>query len=330
MIGIVPLSKLLVQDIADLADREFLDPGEYNFITEEELKAKLSGSLLQNISHNGEPNTLVAVKKERPLGYISYSENSFDTLFFGFPCYTLGIKIFSRDYEEVQAVSHILSEGIEKLIRAKSGEYHLSLGLNNNYPNTLPLFNTLTSAGFTFISTLLTFSLTARKLLTGKPFNSNIRIRTAVPGDAGAVSSIAERSFQFSRFHMDPYLDNAKADRLLKVSAENSILKGFADIMFIAEVDNKIAGYYSGKKKRIDELNRTFGTAIISAVDPDYRGMGIFSLLDDHLLDWFSCNCDFSEMGTYLGNFPVHKTWITKGLPLIRGTYQFSKFVSAK
>jgi len=75
----------------------------------------------------------------------------------------------------------------------------------------------------------------------------------------------------------------------------------------VAEIDGRIAGYYTGKKRYIKEFDRTLGEGIISAIDSQYRGRGVFTVLDNTILNWLADNSDFTEMGTYLGNFPVHK-----------------------
>jgi hypothetical protein len=97
--------------------------------------------------------------------------------------------------------------------------------------------------------------------------------------------------------------------------------------MYIAEVDNNVVGYYSARKKYIPEFDMTFGDAIISAVDEKYRGKGIFSELNNCLLKWFNIHTDFAEMGTYISNIPVHRTWSKNGLSCIRGTYQLSYMI---
>ncbi|NTU69473.1 DNA-directed RNA polymerase subunit beta' [bacterium] len=80
-----------------------------------------------------------------------------------------------------------------------------------------------------------------------------LNIRYANENDAEQVANLAQESFKFNRFHLDPFIDNKKASLLYKKSAENSILHGFVDIMFVAEINEKIAGYYSAKKKYIQE-----------------------------------------------------------------------------
>ena len=94
--------------------------------------------------------------------------------------------------------------------------------------------------------------------------------------------------------------------------------------MFVAENDNKVIGYYSGKKKFIAEFNITFGEAVISAVDENYRGLGIFKELNKYLLEWFYNNTDIAEMGTYIVNTPIHKTWNKNRLSIIRGVHQLA------
>ena len=98
----------------------------------------------------------------------------------------------------------------------------------------------------------------------------------------------------------------------------------YVDIMYVAEYKGAVVGYYSAKKKYIDELNSTIGEAVISAVNENYRGLGIFKSLNKELLKWFYINVDIAEMGTYISNIPVHKTWCNNGLSIVRGIHQLA------
>lgn len=327
MIEVDYLKPSTIEDILGVIQRSQLDFLEYRNITDFQLRLHQK-TRLQQLLINDSGFCLVAFCKNNPVGFIGITKNDFDSSFFEFDCFEFNINVFCEK-DKVNETTGVLIKKAEQLCRKKSDRFYIYLSLNNNFANSQVVFNSLTEHNYYFISTLLTFSHQSSLPLQTKK-SDQIIIRQAKKSDVQNISSLAERSFKFSRFHMDPFLDNQKANVLLKKSAENSILNSYVDVMFVAENknNNDIMGYYSGKKKYYPEFEKTLGTAVISAVDQNYRGKGIFNILDSYLLNWFSEESNMAEMGTYLINYPVHKTWINKKLGLIRGSYQFSKFVS--
>ncbi|WP_298324810.1 hypothetical protein [uncultured Dokdonia sp.] len=264
------------------------------------------------------------------LGIIFASKNEFDSEMFDLCCYQISkLFIFSEDASHINEIGTGLLDKLETELRDTYDEVHVSMGLNNNIQNMDVIFNTLAASNYYYLHTLLTFSSnkTENNNLIVEP-NNKVIIREATDNDALQVASIAKKSFKYSRFHLDPFLDNEKSSNLLENSAKNSILNGYVDVMYVAEVDSKIIGYYSCKKRFIKEFDKTIATASISAVDSDYRGLGVFGTLNDNIIAWCGEFADFLEMGTYLANYPVHKTWINKGFKLVRGTHQFSKLLN--
>lgn len=324
MIEVVPLTVSLLEEIIKLVDRSSLDFFEYKFLSDDELKEYLYQELKKTLNDNYSL-TFVAVENLTPAGFVSVDKNEFDSHIFGHACFKLIINVFSSSFKKVDEITRALLKEAESYCKQFNHEFYIYLSLNNNTFNCQQIFNSLTDAGYYFINTLLTFFLKDKQDINFKKPSKKFSIREARKEDADEVAELAEKSFHYSRFHMDPFLDNKKADLLLKTSARNSILRNFVDVMFVAEVNDKIVGYYSAKKQFIKSFNRTFGISVISAVDSNYHGMGIFTQLDNFILNWYAQNCDFTEVGTYLGNYPVHKTWIRKNLGLIRGSYQFSK-----
>ena len=328
MISLVNTTHDLIDTIAAIADRSQLQYHEYKGFKDEELKRFFINKTLKNLNST-DAVSIVALSNTQIKGFISIYKDAFDSEIFGFNCYrVVDLMVFSLDFSEVDLIISNLINAVENAISSKSNRNYILYSLNNNTYNADLLFNTIIKSGFYYIHTLLTFSSHGynQEIVSNYP-DQNLIIRSAKKDDALKVSDLADKAFQYSRFFMDPYLDKEKSKQLLKISAMNSILKGFVDIMFVAEINKEVVGYYCGKKKEIKELNKTIGEATISVVDPRYRGLGLFTKLDDHLLKWFSDNADFAEMGTYLANFPVHKTWISKNLGLIRGSHQFSRFL---
>lgn len=316
----------LINRFIGICPRNKLYLSEYTFLKELHLKEKFITDLSNLIEKAGSLN-LVALENKIPIGMLNVVKDEFDSVMLQVPCYKIiNIIVLSNDIKRISEIINALIEKLEIYINNSYNKFHITIPINNNVDNATEIFNILLNKGFYYIHTLLTFShIKKSSHYNRKITNRKINIRTAKQTDVDDISNLAKKSFQYSRYHLDPNIDNSKGDILLKTSARNSILDGFVDIMFIAEYDNRIVGYYSAKKTFFKEFNINFGEAVISAVDERYRGMGIFSSLHQNLINWFDDNTEVAEMGTYLINSPVHKTWIKSGLNLIRGTHQLSK-----
>jgi GNAT superfamily N-acetyltransferase len=326
MIKIIYNSELALKEFIYKCDRRHLDFFEYNFIKDEDIKEYYGNKILKTFEHPDSLN-LIILKNNTPLGLLNVIRDFFDSDMLGYNCYKISdLAILSYSHSEIFEITKNMISELESYLKKKHHQFYVSISLNNNLFNSNFIFNSLLVNGFFYIQTLLTFVLISSKnKLILRKSKQPILIRKVKSTDVESVAALAQKSFKYSRFHLDPFLDYKKTNLLLKTSAENSILKHFVDIMYVAEYDEKIVGYYSAKKRIIPEFERTFGEATISAVDEDYRGMGIFSLLNESIINWFKINTDFAEMGTYLINYPVHKTWINCNLSLIRGVHQFSK-----
>ena len=328
MIFIEKFNRQLLEEIIPLCTRGQYKFNEHFFLDVSQLSNFFRNKILKSFEI-ADNVAFVALDGQKPLGLISCCKDSFDSEIFGFACYRISeLMIFDCDYPVANQVISKLLMSLENILHSKSKPYYLTVSLNNNSPGMDYIFNALTQNHYYYIHTLLTFSVNCQmfKILDFSQ-TENVKIRKSIESDADSIADLAYKSFKYSRFHLDPNLDNKKACELLKTSAYNSVLYDFVDVMFIAEIEGKIVGYYSAKKNCINEFDKIYGEAVISAVDSDYRGLGIFKKLDAHLLNWFYEQTDFAEMGTYLINYPVHKTWINNGLGLVRGTHQFSKFV---
>lgn len=88
----------------------------------------------------------------------------------------------------------------------------------------------LQSAGFRVVDTALTFEAGQLEVPGG-----SATVRFAVPADRGRVEAIAGSSFRFSRFHLDPHLPKALADKVKAAWAGNWFSGARGDGMVVAE-----------------------------------------------------------------------------------------------
>lgn len=329
MLKVVNLNKDQIELITNNYRRDQFQYHEYRFLTDRQLHKYFRGRMT-NVLNNEDSKAIVAISGNNIFGLVVCIKDNFDSEVFGFPCYKIiDFLVFSEEYKLVCQIINKMINALEEELLSVARKFYLAISLNNNTKYIDYLFNGLISNNYYYIHTLLTFSNLKNYFEVSSYYpEQGISIRVATANDVEQVVSLAQKSYQYSRFHLDPFLDNCKANLLLGISARNSICHGFVDVTYVAEIKGKIVGYYSAKKRVVKEFERTVGESVISAVDENYRGLGIFTKLNDYILNWYSDNTDFSEVGTYLANYPVHKTFINCGLGLIRGSHQFSKMIN--
>ena len=212
---------------------------------------------------------------------------------------------------------------------ASQGEVHISAGISSLDPGFQNTFNALTTAGFYYVNTLMTFAADDGNLAryASEPESPpGMVVRKAVPADRDALVALCDRAFQIDRFHMDRALQNRPCSRIYTQAMENALAGVFADVLFVAEVDGRTAGYYSGRREHMDGLSIWVGHAISAAVSDAFRGRGVFKGLNAHLMHWFQAHCRLAEMGTYISNNPIHQTWIRERLPIVRCNHMLAYF----
>jgi len=122
----------------------------------------------------------------------------------------------------------------------------------------------LQDLGFRVVDTALIFT---RGAWSGTPERGP---RYARPEDRDAVTAIAERAFLYSRFHLDPAIPKAVADRIKAAWAENYFCGARGDAMVTVEIGSQLAGF-------LQLLRGSNGVLIIDliAVDPVHARKGL-------------------------------------------------------
>jgi dTDP-4-amino-4,6-dideoxy-D-galactose acyltransferase len=108
--------------------------------------------------------------------------------------------------------------------------------------------------GFRLIDTNVSFERAVRKnSWEGTPA---LTTRFATADDCAAVATIAEESFRFSRFHLDPAIDTTLANRVKREWVTNFFQGARGDAMVVAERAGQVVGFlqllYHGETLIID------------------------------------------------------------------------------
>lgn len=187
----------------------------------------------------------------------------------------------------------------------------------------LSLIRTLSGCGFELIETRCHY----HKSLTGPPVE-RYATRLAGPDD---VPSLARTSAtmvnHFDRFHADPWIRTADADRLMARWIEASIQGGFADVTIVPDEPAPEA-FCTAKyhRQHWEGWGLRLAQPVLSAVAPRHRGwyVRIISELGEHLR---SIGAEHAFLTTQITNNAVIRCWEKLGYQFGKGEHVFRKLL---
>lgn len=143
-----------------------------------------------------------------------------------------------------------------------------------NVPATnVSLIKSLGEAGFSLIETRLTYWLD--NIDNFEP-SKRYPVRIAESQDVPYLSRIAAEIVNtYDRFHADDFFDADKVDSLMEEWVNASVNKGFADVVIVPNVDNKIPGALMTAKyleEKWDVIKYKLSQMVFSVVAPEFTG----------------------------------------------------------
>jgi spore coat polysaccharide biosynthesis protein SpsF len=158
----------------------------------------------------------------------------------------------------------------------------------------------LKADGFREIESLVTF----RRPITATPEGASPQLATEA--DFKACLEIGKTAFQFDRFHADPGVPNALADKLKETWVENS-LKGRADAVFVTRDGDRATGF---NLCRIEGCDVTID---LIAVANDMKGRGLGKQLIEQALNHYAGKADDIRAGTQTNNAASNRLYLGTG-----------------
>lgn len=188
-------------------------------------------------------------------------------------------------------------------------------------PADLPTLRTLAAGGFELIETRCHYH---RPLVS--PPRTRHATRLAGPQDVPSLARAAREMVNpFDRFHADPSISEADADRMMERWIEASILQGFADATVVPDVEAPeafcTARYH---REHWEGWNLRLAQPVLSAVSPRHRGwyVKIISELDEHLR---GIGAEHAFLVTQITNNAVIRSWEKLGYQFGKGEHIFRK-----
>ena len=213
---------------------------------------------------------------------------------------------------------------------ACSGIEHLSCRVNTD---DIASVHALEKSRFRLMDTLLNYAFDFRKHTTLiEDHKPQYKVRLIHKGEDKDIAEVARVAFQnhFGRFHADKRFPRKKAAELYAEWAKNAY-KGYADCIFVAEVDGRLVGYSVWSEPGITQqlLGTRIGLYGICGIHPDAHGKGIFKSLTLAGMKWLEGKADIVEGGTLVNNYPVQRGYATLGWQIIDARYTFHKWIKS-
>jgi len=176
----------------------------------------------------------------------------------------------------------------------------------------------LAQIGFVVVDVNITFE---RKPASeeAQPTGSPVTIRNCVPADEPAVLGIAERSFVYSRFHLDPAIPVSTANAVKREWVRNYILGKRGDRLLVAEIDGKIAGFLA--VLAAEQSGEAIGVIDLIAVGKPFQGHGFGKALVDRFVRSGAGRFSRLVVGTQGANGPSCRLYETAGFRFSRAAY---------
>lgn len=167
----------------------------------------------------------------------------------------------------------------------------------------------LEHAGFRVVDGIIEFQEPV-KAEAEKPSSAVWNFRRAIPDDAVNAARLAARMFKISRFHNDPLLTAAQAERVHSEWAKNSCIGKAADAVWLAEADAGLLGFVTCKLEGEHQ-----GRIVLIGVDASYAGIGLGSALVRRASMWFGeKGCKIVSVQTQTDNFAAIRLYTKCGL----------------
>jgi len=174
--------------------------------------------------------------------------------------------------------------------------------------------NALEKQGFHLVDTNISFE---KKISFPGNMICCCNIKLATPKDEVQTVELANKSFKYSRFHLDSSFSNEVANNIKAEWVRSFFLGKRGDMLIVALINNTVVGFLL----LIKEDERTLVVDLI-AVDSDFRGSGIAKdMIAFSQIQFKDLNC--IRVGTQLANKPSINLYENLFFRFVEANYVF-------
>ena len=151
------------------------------------------------------------------------------------------------------------------------------------------------------------------------PSSDDVRVGQALPDQGEALRRVAETSFRYSRFHLDPGVAMAAADRIKRDWIDSYLRGTRGDELLVAHVDGRVAGFLAVLVDRGgDPPARVID---LVAVSEEARGRGAARALSARVAADAQRGSEIVRVGTQAANVNATRMYERLGFRVARTSY---------
>jgi ribosomal protein S18 acetylase RimI-like enzyme len=140
---------------------------------------------------------------------------------------------------------------------------------------------------------------------------AGVEVRVGEPGRDDDAAQIARTAFSFDRFHLDPDVPDAVADRIKHDWVENALAGNRGDHVLVAVREGEVAGFLAVVVEDVRSI------IDLTAVHPGHRGRGVGRALTARFL----AGAERAEVGTQAANVRATRFYEGLGFRAVRAAY---------
>ena len=179
----------------------------------------------------------------------------------------------------------------------------------------------LQQAGFYVVDVNVLFGRNPSTPLQNSPRSSSstLVIDRIQPAHHSSVLEIASSCFQFSRFHLDPFIPKEVAHRIKQEWVRNYLRKVRGDELYVALQDQKVVGFLAAlsterEKRRIRIID-------LIGVHKVFQNQGVGRALVEFFVQDDKAKSDWLEVGTQVANLPSMRLYERCGFSMTKSLY---------
>ncbi len=183
----------------------------------------------------------------------------------------------------------------------------------------VPTVTALTSAGMAVVEVNVTFGVPAAAHRQDADLPAPVAISAAHASDAEALLTVAATSFRYSRFHLDPLVPDALANRIKREWIASYLAGQRGECLWTVRCDGEVAGFLAVTGG--DDNGVRHKTIDLIAVAPAFQGRGIGRQVLRFFFRQYAQACDHFRVGTQVANVPSMRLYETASMRVERAQY---------
>jgi len=153
----------------------------------------------------------------------------------------------------------------------------------------------------------------------------NVSIDEIRPNQHQAVLDIAETCFQFSRFHLDPFIPKKIANQIKRDWVLSYLRKQRGDRLFVALLNEQVVAFLAVLTSEAD--GKRIRTIDLIGVHRAFQGRGIGQALLEFFVRRYENQYDLFQAGTQVLNVPSIRLYQKFGFSIASSTYVMHRHV---